>query len=255
MRKRFDAIIFDMDGVLVDESKSYRLAIEMTVNSFLSKNEASSNTNQEEIRLIKSIPKFNNDWDVSFVLVELLQKGIKKEKFLDKVKPVTGRIRKKEKYLEIKDIFQSYYLGENLFRKIYYRMPPLRVKTGLINNDRLLPDEELLKMLYQLYKFGVVTSRPRFEAIYGLKNLQIMPKFIEENQVIAKEDCPKEKPAPDPILLIIERMRYINPIYIGDTINDTIAAYKAGIPCIFIGDKNLGDFQVKNVKGIKEILL
>lgn len=115
MRKKFDAIIFDMDGVLVDESRSYRLAIEMTVNNFLEKNGIKTNITQEEVRIIKSIPRFNNDWDVSFVLISLIEQRINIEKSINKVKPVIPQKRNTKKYLKVKDIFQSYYLGEKLF--------------------------------------------------------------------------------------------------------------------------------------------
>lgn len=255
MKKGYDSIIFDMDGVLVDESKSYRIAIEKTVNYYLSKKQITLRTNKGEIRLIKCIPNFNNDWDVSFVLATILQEGLKVKNYINKIKPINESTRKSEKYVKIKDIFQSYYLGNRLYRKIYNRKPSIGNKFGLIKNDKLLIKEDLLEALSKKYKLGVVTSRPRFEAIYGLRSLKIVPKYIKESEVVAKEDCPKEKPAPDPIILLINRMGLNSPIYIGDTINDTIAARKAGIKCIFIGNQKLGDYQVNNIQKIRDMLL
>ncbi len=255
MKKKFDAIIFDMDGVLIDESKSYRLAIEMTVNNFLEKNGIKTKITQEEVRIIKSIPQFNNDWDVSFVLISLIEQCINIKDYINKVKPVTPQARKTKKYLQVKDIFQSYYLGEKLFRKIYNRSPTLFWKRGLNLSDSLLIDKTLLDFLVKEYKLGIATSRPRFEALFTAKNLNITPQFIKEEFIVTKEDALKEKPDPAPLLEIIKRIKAKNPIYIGDTINDVIATQKAGMPCIFIGEKNLGDYQFTNVNQIQEIFL
>lgn len=65
-----DVLIFDMDGVLVDVSGSYRRTIEKTVALYLEaclglpegKETLVSN---EEISLLKSAGGFNNDWDLT----------------------------------------------------------------------------------------------------------------------------------------------------------------------------------------------
>ncbi len=255
MRQKYDAVIFDMDGVLVDESRSYRLAIEMTVNNFLAKNGFKIIITQEDVRIIKGIPGFNNDWDVSFVLILLIEQRINLKDDINKVRPVTPQIRKTKKYLQVKDIFQSYYLGEKLFREIYNRPPPVIYTRGLNLNDSLLIDKALLTNLATIYKLGIATSRPRLEALLTAKNLSVTPQFIKEEFIVAKEDALKEKPDPAPLFEIIKRIKAKNPIYIGDTINDIIAAQKAGMPSIFIGEKNLGDYQFTNVNQIQEILL
>lgn len=255
MRQKYDAIIFDMDGVLVDESRSYRLAIEMTVNNFLAKKEIKTKITQEEVIIIKSIPGFNNDWDVSFVLIDLIKKGISERGFLNQARPVKTNVRQSKLYQTVKDMFQSYYLGENLFREIYNRPPPIIYTRGLNLNDSLLIDQALLFNLATIYKLGIATSRPRLEALFTARNLKITPQLIKEEFIVAKEDAVKEKPEPDPLLKAKKRMGVITPIYIGDTINDVIAAKKAGMPCIFIGEKNLGDYQFTNINKIRELFL
>ncbi len=255
MKKKFDAIIFDMDGVLVDESRSYRLAIEMTVNNFLEKKGIKTKITQEEVKIIKDIPQFNNDWDVSFVLIDLIQIGISKKDFFSKARPVKTDVRQSKLYLTVKDIFQSYYLGEKLFKEIYNRPSPIYYARGLNLNDSLLIDKVLLTALASKYKLGIATSRPRLEALFTARNLKITLQFIKEDFIVAKEDAVREKPEPDPLLEAKKRMGVSTPIYIGDTINDVIAAQKAGMPCIFIGDKILGDFQFTNVNQIQEIFL
>ncbi len=69
-----DLLIFDMDGVLVDVSRSYRQAIQQTVQIYfetclgLEKGHGNLVT-QEEISLFKSIGGFNNDWDLTSALI------------------------------------------------------------------------------------------------------------------------------------------------------------------------------------------
>jgi HAD superfamily hydrolase (TIGR01548 family) len=65
-----DILIFDMDGVLIDVSKSYRKAIQHTIQIYLEtclgfqKRRGDWVTN-EEISLFKSAGGFNSDWDVT----------------------------------------------------------------------------------------------------------------------------------------------------------------------------------------------
>ena len=65
-----DILIFDMDGVLIDVSKSYRKAIRHTIQIYLEtclgfqKRRGDWVTN-EEISLFKSAGGFNSDWDVT----------------------------------------------------------------------------------------------------------------------------------------------------------------------------------------------
>jgi HAD superfamily phosphatase len=65
-----DILIFDMDGVLIDVSKSYRKTIQRTIQIYLEiclglkRNRGDWVTN-EEISLFKSAGGFNNDWDLT----------------------------------------------------------------------------------------------------------------------------------------------------------------------------------------------
>jgi len=65
-----DILIFDMDGVLIDVSKSYRKTIQRTIQIYLetclgfARSRRGWITN-EEISLFKSVGGFNNDWDLT----------------------------------------------------------------------------------------------------------------------------------------------------------------------------------------------
>ena len=100
------AILFDMDGVLVDVSESYRKAIQETVKFFTGKSALLA-----EIQALKEKGGFNNDWDLTEAI--LLERG--------KVLPKAEIIRK----------FQEIYWGTDR-------------KRGLIDNEKwLLPKEQL----------------------------------------------------------------------------------------------------------------
>src|SRR4030042_5694897 len=69
-----DLLIFDMDGVLVDVSRSYRQAIQRTVQIYfetclgLEKGRRHLIT-KEDISLFKSTGGFNNDWELTSALI------------------------------------------------------------------------------------------------------------------------------------------------------------------------------------------
>jgi HAD superfamily phosphatase len=98
------AILFDMDGVLVDVTDSYRKAIQETVGFFTGKK-----AQPEEIQKLKEHGGYNNDWDLTEAI--LLGRG--------KTAPKTQIISK----------FQELYLGAE-------------EKAGFIENEKwLLPKE------------------------------------------------------------------------------------------------------------------
>ncbi|MGQ9468550.1 MAG: hypothetical protein ACUVTD_01785 [Nitrososphaerales archaeon] len=83
---KIDAIMFDCDGVLIDSTKSYLMAVKETVNYILSRLiglKIEENLLDNLIYLLKKSGKFNNDWAVSYVIslltLTIIPKDIKKE--------------------------------------------------------------------------------------------------------------------------------------------------------------------------------
>ena len=65
-----DLLIFDMDGVLIDVTKSYRKTIQQTIQIYLEtflgfERSCGGWITDEEISLFKSAEGFNNDWDLT----------------------------------------------------------------------------------------------------------------------------------------------------------------------------------------------
>jgi len=72
-----DILIFDMDGVLIDVSRSYRETIQRTVQVYLEtclgfKKGKKEWVTKEDISLFKSAGGFNNDWDLTCGLLFFL---------------------------------------------------------------------------------------------------------------------------------------------------------------------------------------
>ena len=188
---KFKAIIFDMDGVLVDVSQSYRVAIKKTAEFFLGKM-----IDNEQIERLKLAGGYNDDYDCAEALLRNNGRFVPREIVIKK--------------------FQEYYLG-----KAY---------GGLIDNEKWIMEKALLNSLVKKYKLGIFTGRPRFEANYALKNSTAMKYFMS---VISMEDTPNKKPAPDGLILAMNKIRTKSAVYVGDSIDDLHAARAANIE--FIG--------------------
>ncbi len=130
-------LVFDMDGVLIDASNSYRLAIEKTYEKYTGKS-----VSKEEIQAAKNLGGLNNDWDLTQYLLK--KEGIN------------------IKYSEIVDVFQSIYWDNG---------------NGLINNESFLFDKNILLELSKQYNLAIYTGRPKKEAFYALKKFDVVNLF------------------------------------------------------------------------------
>jgi len=182
-------ILFDMDGVLVNVSSSYRMAIKKTAEFYLRKTVTFA-----EIQEYKNRGGFNNDWDLTDAI-----------------------LRANDVIIDIKDIidrFQFYYLGS------YFN--------GFVQNEEWLLDLKILNKLAQEYKLGIVTGRPKEEAHYVLNRFGVK-KYFSTVITLEDTPCPKRKPDPWGIQLALKNMNVIDAVYFGDTIDDMQAATAAGI--------------------------
>lgn len=203
------AIIFDIDGVLVDVSNSYRTAIAKTAEYFTRQEVLS-----EEINELKQQTGFNNDWDLTEALIK--KRGVS----------VT--------YQKIVDKFQELYLGvngkEGLMRSINSSRALSQSEKGLIENEKWLLDRNLLEDLSKKYLIGILTGRSREEAFIPLRKAGAEKYF---SVIVAMEDCGgKGKPNPFGLNLVMEKLRVVdkaNSIYVGDVPDDMRAAKNAGM--------------------------
>jgi HAD superfamily hydrolase (TIGR01548 family) len=184
------AVLFDMDGVLVDVSGSYRKAIQETVGFFTGKK-----AQLKEIQEFKEMGSYNNDWDLTEALIA--GRGISV--------PKAEIIRK----------FQQLYLG-------------VEGKTGLIENEKWLLSKEELNELRRKHCLGIVTGRPRDETLYVLRKFAVGNLFdvIVAMEDYPQE---KAKPDPYPINLALQKLCKKEAVYVGDSVDDIEAAKRAGV--------------------------
>ena len=213
---RIDAVIFDVDGVLIDVRNSYREAVRKSVEIVIGKKIL-----RKEVDEVKKMIGMNNDWDAAFVLLK--KKQGKAVKF--------GKInRKSDEYRKLKDVFQGLYQG------------------GLMKKEKPLVSRKFFEELKKKkLKLGIVSGRPRNELAFVLKK-EGFGKFFGKKAVIAMEDCVEQKPSGKPLLKVLKTLNAKNALYVGDSVDDVLAAKNAGIKSVFVGKEKLGDYNVKKTE-------
>ena len=206
-----DAIIFDIDNVLIDTRHSYLDAIRYTVEYYLTfssvpffrKSHLAREPqilSPEDVSRFKLLGGFNDDWDCCYGLliyllslpvqkrtVEELKARIDLEGFSKKIKRRPLKVSGIVKLFGIKSvvmiekigrIFQEIYLGKNLFQSVERKRTLYWKKKGLIEKEKLIFKPDLLKKLKERgFKLGIATGRPRFEAVYSLRRFGILEFF------------------------------------------------------------------------------
>lgn len=219
-----DAIIFDIDNVLVDTRQSYLEAIRNTVELYLTHgpipffsqsagSKFPSLLTPEDVDQFKLLGGFNDDWDCCYgLLVYLLSlpvknrtlDGLKKlvaiEKFAKTIKhrplrvagitalfgrPTTVTIEK------VARIFQEVYLGKDIFPRVTMNRMRYWKKRGLIHREKLIFKRPLLEKLKSHgLKLGITTGRPLYEASHALKAFGIADLF---DAMTTMDDVKKEE--------------------------------------------------------------
>ena len=183
------ALVFDLDGVLVDVSRSYREAIKMTVRHF-----AGVEISDRDIRIYKDRGGLNNDWDLTMAVL--------KDCSLSPSRSAVIRV------------FQNYYLGNDF--------------DGLIKNEIWLLDRAVLEDLSDKFGLGIVTGRPRAEMRHTLRRFNVL-SFFPVVVTMDDLPPGRGKPDPLGILQALSRLGHREGYYVGDTIDDMKAALSAGL--------------------------
>jgi HAD superfamily phosphatase len=118
-------LVFDMDGVLVDVTESYREAIVETVRHF-----TGQEVSRDAIQQYKNAGGWNDDWILSQKLCADLGKALPLEDVVER--------------------FNRIFLGEG-------------DTDGLIHRERWIPRDGLLQGLAERYRLAIFTGRHDFE--------------------------------------------------------------------------------------------
>jgi HAD superfamily phosphatase len=269
--KCLDAIIFDCDGVLIDVSNSYDLAIKNTTDFIVkefAKIDQSKVVNTQMIEGFKATGGFNDEVDVTYAMIlsviaakklnkpfsKLIldviknsdQRGIQSiEKYFDILKVDLSEIRKKLGYPGprhtnvLSSIFDEIFYGTKLYYDLYKKKPDFFDGKGLIENDKVLVKKQLIGSLKKKFgkKLAIVSGRGIISAEYSLKEL--FEEFDLKNSKFL-EDEPRELAKPNPASLIssIKGLGSTCTMFVGDSTEDYIMAKKSdemGDKTIFCG--------------------
>ncbi len=190
------ALFFDMDGVLVDVSRSYRRAIEETVEQFTGRQILPGT-----IQRYKNVGGFNDDWKLTHAIITDTSMTVP--------------------FSRIVEEFQRRYRGENWDGFIAEEPPLIQTRTleRLSRPDRIM---------------GIVTGRPQTEARWTIERFnwkRYFPLVVSKEH---QED--RAKPDPFPLqhaLAVLDAAgRRVHPdvsAYIGDTVDDMTCARAAGM--------------------------
>jgi len=182
------AVLFDMDGVLVDVSRSYLTAIQKTVEFFINNPVALT-----DIQEYRNRGGMNNDWDLTEAVLRERGKSVPKEKIID--------------------VFQDIYLGKGF--------------DGLIKEEQWLAHRNVLDRVSASYSMGIVTGRPKMEASYVLERFDVKA-FFSVLVTMDDIPAGKNKPDPFGIIMAMRRLSTGSAYYLGDTVDDMAAAVEAG---------------------------
>lgn len=153
-------LVFDLDGVLVDVTASFRVAIVRTVAAL-----GGGEVAPAEVQALKNAGGFNNDWDLSRELLRQRGRDIEREQVIE--------------------VFNRFYLGTP------------GQKDGLILQERWLLPLPLLRALRRRHRLAIFTGRPRADAEFTLRHFGVESAF---EPVLALEDVAAQKPDPEGLL-------------------------------------------------------
>ena len=255
---KFDSIIFDCDGVLVDIRNSYDHAINKTISTIMKElfNDEIGDVVTSKIHFdLKSVGGFNDEVAVVYAIIMTLvaskKSKIEFEKLIIDVinnsnesginsideyfkvqNMVLSEIKSKLDYENsrkisyIHRIFNQLFYGPALYEEIFNDKSQFNDEP-LIDLDEIVLDDNLMTKLKTRFdsKIATVTGRGKFAFSYSMKNF--LEKFDIESSVFL-EDRPLElaKPNPESLIESISKINSKCSLYIGDSMEDLLMVQK-----------------------------
>jgi len=256
--QKFDAIIFDCDGVLVDIRNSYDHAINKTISAIMNElfDYKAEDIVTSKIHFgLKAAGGFNDEVAVVYAIVMTLVASKKsntefKKLIIDVIDNADeSGINSIDNYFtnqnidltEIKlkldyensrnvsyihRIFNQLFYGPALYEEIFNEKSKFTEKP-LIDLDKIILDDNLISKLEDRFgtKISTVTGRGNFAFSYSMKNF--IDNFNIKNSVFL-EDRPLNlaKPNPESLMESISGINSKCSLYIGDSIEDLMMVEK-----------------------------
>lgn len=216
--KWLDTALFDIDGVLIDTSASYRLSViaatERLTRLMLGKSQSTASVTTDDVIAFKLAGGFNNDWYLTQALVALCVarerewqgQPVASRTLVEWAAHVTEATRQGgggSEWLHatvpasaIPDLMvarwahDECYWGADLVRDLYGHTPEYAPDApGVVQNERMLLEPALLPALRAqgIHRFGVITGRIPPEVAYVLRRLTAASGLPEDELVAARD--------------------------------------------------------------------
>lgn len=147
---------------------------------------------RSQIHRWKNRSGYNDDWKLT----------------VDWIRSLGRRVR----YGEVTRKFQQLYRGEKF--------------DGYIARERWLVSPAQLRRLAGRAELAIFTGRPRREVLHTLRKFGVRAYF---RRIVALQDVKRSKPDPEGLLRILNGRNPRSAVYVGDNIDDALAAHRAGI--------------------------
>ena len=239
-----DAVVLDVDGVLVDVADSYRRAIVETV---VREHDADAGLVRAAIQPLKNAGGFNNDWLVTDALARY---ALARDRGYDAAPAAFGEaVAARGAGLDgvravlvdalgpetadvvdaawdpdrLRRVFQTCYLGSDRYPAFEGGEPAFDAP-GYIEDEPVLVEPATLDALVDR-PLAVLTGRPADEAAVALARVGF-GDLPEDRRVTMDTDLP-DKPAPDGLHHLADVLGARSVAFVGDTLDDVRAARAA----------------------------
>ena len=244
---RVDAVVLDVDGVLVDVADSYRRAVVESVERVHGGTVAKA-----DLQRFKDAGGFNNDWELTYAVALYVladREGLDRDvaSFADLVAASGGGLEGAETVVadaldpdcrervlaawdreRLRETFQRLYLGPGLYRELEGGDPDaLGIdpdEGGFVHDEPTLLDPATRDALLERFDVGVLTGRPAAEADIALDRVGLS---LPEALVFTMDDDHPGKPEPDALLALADRLDAESLAFVGDTLDDVRTAVAA----------------------------
>ena len=256
--QKFDSIIFDCDGVLVDIRNSYDHAINKTISGIMNElfdDNVSDVVTSKILYGLKATGGFNDEVAVVYAVVMTLVASKKsntefKKLIIDVIDNANesginsidnyfssqnidlAEIKSKLDYENsrkisyIHKIFNQLFYGPTLYGEIFNEKSQFTEKP-LIDLDNIVLDDNLISKLKTRFgtKISTVTGRGNFAFSYSLKNF--LDNFDMKNSVFLEDrSLNLAKPNPESLIESISGINSKCSLYVGDSMEDLLMVKK-----------------------------
>lgn len=238
-----DAVVLDVDGVLVDVADSYRRAVVDSVDVVYGET-----VERAAVQSFKAAGGFNDDWAVTdavalYILAQREAAVGDVEAFTDAVDRRGGGVAAAEATVRdrledggatrvferwdrdrLRDVFQQLYLGRDLYTEFESGDADVG-GTGYIWDEPVIATASTMATLRSRFRLGVLTGRPEREAALALDRVGL---DLPDAQVVTRDDWGGGKPEPTGLVELAEALDCSAVAYVGDTRDDVRTAQNAG---------------------------